>query len=449
MPDYEMIGMEFGTVQCTDSNYYKSVCVFTCNNGYMISGDSALTCSNSQPDEYDWNKPPPTCYEKCTTNRLDIALVIDSSSSVGNESFALVRKSLVRLINFFDVSFEETQFAAIRYNAKAYELWKFQQFDKKEDYVKLIEAMPYDGKGTRTANALNTASDLFFGGGDHGARADAVRIVLVLTDGNSKDDSTKAAKALHDRNVYVAVVGIGKDIDRGLLTEMASEPKEDFTLFIDDYSVLSSRTNTINAVLRQCKNVQCVPRTSVLDLVVMVDTSSSIGQENFLLVQDFLSNLFGNFPIGLDDTRIGLVAYNNFVDIKFFLNTFSSKRGIMEAIQNVTYEGVGTLTGQAMVETAQKLYDPVNGYRQNIPTVTVLITDGKSQDPVDNPAKFMHDLSRVIAVGIGLEADVEELQTIASGEGDENVFRVESFEALGAIHEILANSIASSCASLK
>lgn len=80
------------------------------------------------------------------------------------------------------------------------------------------------------------------------------------------------------------------------------------------------------------QSVKCVPNQSVLDLVLMVDTSSSVGQANFVLIKDFLANIFGNFPIGSTDTRVGMVTYNNDVNIKFYLNTHSEKQDVLRGI---------------------------------------------------------------------------------------------------------------------
>ena len=75
--------------------------------------------------------------------------------------------------------------------------------------------------------------------------------------------------------------------------------------------------------------MKCFPNQSVLDLVLMVDTSSSVGQANFVLIKDFLANVFGNFPIGMTETRVGMVTYNNDVNIKFYLNTYTEKQEVL------------------------------------------------------------------------------------------------------------------------
>ena len=73
------------------------------------------------------------------------------------------------------------------------------------------------------------------GNGLHGVIADLYshtrpgvpRILVVLTDGKSKDDVTGPAKALHNMDVRVMVVGVGPYLDVKQLNAVASDPKEE------------------------------------------------------------------------------------------------------------------------------------------------------------------------------------------------------------------------------
>ena len=62
-----MNGMEHGTVQCTDANYFKSKCLFRCNEGYKMAGPSVLNClSSSEFGTHDWDRPAPACLSEWT-----------------------------------------------------------------------------------------------------------------------------------------------------------------------------------------------------------------------------------------------------------------------------------------------------------------------------------------------------------------------------------------------
>lgn len=73
------------------------------------------------------------------------------------------------------------------------------------------------GKGLRRVKA-----DLY----SH-TRPGVPRVLVILTDGKSKDNVTGAAKALHDMDVRVMAVGIGPYLDVKQLNAVASRPKED------------------------------------------------------------------------------------------------------------------------------------------------------------------------------------------------------------------------------
>lgn len=46
------------------------------------------------------------------------------------------------------------------------------------------------------------------------------------------------------------------------------------------------------------------PPNAIMDLLFIVDSSSSIGDANFDLVRDFISNVVGTFNVGNDSARV-------------------------------------------------------------------------------------------------------------------------------------------------
>ena len=70
------------------------------------------------------------------------------------------------------------------------------------------------------------------------SRPGVPRVLVVLTDGKSKDDVTGAAKALHDMGVRVMVVGIGPFLDGKQLHAVASDPKKEHLFKAGNFSSL-------------------------------------------------------------------------------------------------------------------------------------------------------------------------------------------------------------------
>ena len=70
------------------------------------------------------------------------------------------------------------------------------------------------------------------------SRPGVPRVLVVLTDGKSKDDVTGPAKALHDMDVRVMAVGVGPYLDVKQLHAVASDPKEEHVFTAGSFSSL-------------------------------------------------------------------------------------------------------------------------------------------------------------------------------------------------------------------
>lgn len=79
-----------------------------------------------------------------------------------------------------------------------------------------------------------------------------------------------------------------------------------------------------------------------LDIVLVVDGSSSIHRERFLLVLDFLADLVDRFEVGPNRTRVGAVVYGNGSAaplVEFRLRDFRSKRDVIVAVERMPFVG--------------------------------------------------------------------------------------------------------------
>ena len=88
------------------------------------------------------------------------------------------------------------------------------------------------------------------------------------------------------------------------------------------------------------------------DIVFAVDTSGSIGQENVEETVAFLEELINSLTVDGNDTdptvsRIGMLTYSDLAIIEFYLNTYSERTDILQAI-NVRYSGGTTNAADAL-----------------------------------------------------------------------------------------------------
>ncbi|XP_017708574.1 PREDICTED: collagen alpha-1(XXII) chain [Rhinopithecus bieti] len=172
------------------------------------------------------------------------------------------------------------------------------------------------------------------------------------------------------------------------------------------------------------------------DLVFLLDTSSSVGKEDFEKVRQWVANLVDTFEVGPDRTRVGVVRYSDRPTTAFELGLFGSREEVKAAARRLAYHGGNTNTGDALRYITALSFSPRSGGRPGdraYKQVAILLTDGRSQDLVLDAAAAAHRAGiRIFAVGVG-EALKEELEEIASEPKSAHVFHVSDFNAIDKI----------------
>ncbi|KAJ8334228.1 hypothetical protein SKAU_G00398670 [Synaphobranchus kaupii] len=185
----------------------------------------------------------------------------------------------------------------------------------------------------------------------------------------------------------------------------------------------------VDAQRAGCKNVQ-------YDLVFILDTSSSVGKDNFEKIRQWVANLVESFDVGPEKTRVAVVRYSDRPTTEFNLGRYKTLEEVKRAARNIRYLGGNTMTGDAISYTTKNIYTELTGARptaRGIQRVAILLTDGRSQDYVLEPSREAHRAGiRLFAVGIG-EALKVELEEIAAEPKNAHVFHVSDFNAIDKI----------------
>lgn len=179
------------------------------------------------------------------------------------------------------------------------------------------------------------------------------------------------------------------------------------------------------------------------DIVFLVDGSWSIGSKNFEQIRQFLFTLVNSFDVGPDHVRIGLVQYSTTPRTEFLLNTFQNKEDILQSISTLPYKGGGTKTGLGLDFMLTQHFVESAGSRakENVPQIAVVITDGQSQDNVEQHAQDLKSAGITLyAIGIK-DADKDELRDIASDPKDQHVYSVSNFAALQGISQSIVQTL--------
>ena len=118
----------------------------------------------------------------------------------------------------------------------------------------------------------------------------------------------------------------------------------------------------------------------VMDVGIVVDSSSSVRRDNFEKVKQFLVDLVGKLSVSHSNTHVGVIHYNHrpFLDWDFKADTAQNADSLKAALLAMGYKPGGTRTDRAMELASNNLFKVAHGERLNVPHILLVITDGKT-----------------------------------------------------------------------
>ncbi|TRY92824.1 hypothetical protein DNTS_024890 [Danionella cerebrum] len=230
-------------------------------------------------------------------------------------------------------------------------------------------------------------------------------------------------------------------------------PDVDYSVSINSYDgteesipilgqITIQSSNTSGSRKPQSEAVKCSV-SAIADLVFLVDGSWSVGRENFKFIRSFIGAMAGAFDIGEDKTRVAVVQYSSDTRTEFNLNTHYRRPDVLRAIKNLPYKGGNTMTGDAMDYLVKNTFTETAGARKSFPKVAMIITDGKSQDPVVEYAERLRNIGVEIFV-LGIKgADEDELKEMASRPHSKHVYNVPNFDVINQVQKALITEVCS------
>ena len=78
-------------------------------------------------------------------------------------------------------------------------------------------------------------------------------------------------------------------------------------------------------------------RTEPADVLFILDASGSVGTTNFNTMLNFMKKMVDGFPIGANETQIGLITFDSKVYLQFHLNRYHTKTDIKNAISHTRW----------------------------------------------------------------------------------------------------------------
>ncbi|EMP31557.1 Collagen alpha-6(VI) chain, partial [Chelonia mydas] len=362
--------------------------------------------------------------ELLKTEEADIYVLIDGSTSIHPNDFGDIKKFLKEVVKMFNIGLNKVRFGAVQYSDVKRLEFELHEYSKTNDLETAIDNIRQIYGNTYIGEALTFMQPLFKKAREQ--RAGRVPChLIVLTDGESHDSVKEPAESLRNEKVNIYAIGV-KDANEAQLHEIAGS--ENRTFFVHEFDSLKNIKNEI--VQGICSGEACKEMTA--DIMFLVDSSGSIGPENFLKMKNFMRELVNKSDISADRVQVGVIQFSGTNKEEFQLDRYSSKSDIFSAIDRMSLIGETTLTGSALTFVAD-YFKPPKGARPAVKKILILITDGEAQDEVKSPARDLRDQGVVIySIGV-FNANKTQLEEISGKR--ELVFYVEKFDILKHIED--------------
>lgn len=95
----------------------------------------------------------------------------------------------------------------------------------------------------------------------------------------------------------------------------------------------------------------------------MMDSSGSIGIEDFRKEKDFVKTIISNLTISPNASRVSIVRFSSDAKILTYLNTDKTKQQLSNIIDGIYYDHGNTFTHRALQRANEEIFQEENGMR--------------------------------------------------------------------------------------
>uniref|UniRef100_A0A3Q1HLI5 VWFA domain-containing protein n=1 Tax=Anabas testudineus TaxID=64144 RepID=A0A3Q1HLI5_ANATE len=327
----------------------------------------------------------------CRCAPLDLAFIVDSSESIGETNFGLAKDFIVRLIDRLikdqQVKFvgNESSLSVVQYSGdRAQEVVRLGK--SLADFKLAVRDMRWLAEATYTGQALDYALKNTIS-----LMKRENRVVLVLTDGRSdinRDDIP--LDVLCGKNIRVGGLGVKDYSERQPNQEQIenmvckNDPKPGFSFVLDNFAELLEDPFLQNLTSKICQDKKCPDNKCPIsfnegtDILMMMDSSASVGEKNFEISKTFVHRLGERFltaqkPPGANvRVAVGQYSRNSRLELPPTHNVT-----LLNRIEEAAFQNDGTNVLEAMEFSIQSLRSRGDASRGT--KKLLLFSDGRSQ----------------------------------------------------------------------
>ncbi|CAK8690686.1 unnamed protein product [Clavelina lepadiformis] len=189
---------------------------------------------------------------------------------------------------------------------------------------------------------------------------------------------------------------------------------------------------------RPCCTDECPPKARI-DLIFMLDSSGSVGVNNFYKTKEFVTTMYSKFEVSTVYTEVSIVKFHSTVELVNDTLWFNDKKDLDNVFDELQFTGKGTMTGRALEFVA----DHVVRQRAGAKTFAVVISDGNTKDSMTLGVSNLREKGvHIFAVGI-TGSHYLDLSIIASKPSTQNVYSLVDEEGLSSIVDKIGKRVCS------
>ncbi|XP_047671219.1 uncharacterized protein col6a3 isoform X4 [Tachysurus fulvidraco] len=354
--------------------------------------------------------------------RRDVVFLLDGSDGNRN-GFPAMIDFVQRVVEKLNVAKNKDHVSVVQFSRDADVHFYLKTYTTKEDVLGTVRALKYKGGRARNIGAaLQYVRNNIFTASSGSRQLEGVpQMLILLSAGRSLDNVDVPASALKDMGVLIFGIG-SRDSDSNELQRISFDPS--FALTVSDFTELPN----VEEQLLTSVDAVTVPVTkpsppSLVDYelprkdVVFLLEGSDGSRTGFPAMLDFVQRLVENFNFEDSMDHVSVVQYSTNTEVHFYLNTYSAKDEILNAIGTVKHKGGRHVnTGSALQYVRENVFTASAGSRhqQGVPNILILLRGSRSTDNVDQPASALKE-SGVLIFGVGPRNLSSEIQRIANG----------------------------------
>ena len=183
---------------------------------------------------------------------IDLVFVLDSSESINNANPRNWQQLLAfvnKIVSMHTIGSSDTRVGVVRYSTDVVNWIYLDSYNNKDELMKAIARIPYDGKSTNIAGGILQMRSVQFTAA-HGDRPEVPNVAIVVTDGVSiitPECTIPEAEHAHKQGITMFSIGVTSKVDSAEVFGISSPPHtpNTYVFFAQDFGNVDNIATTI------------------------------------------------------------------------------------------------------------------------------------------------------------------------------------------------------------